>query len=312
MDGVHIVLGASGGVGNAIARLLAEHGLPVRGVNRGGRVKLIPRQVEWAVAEAVELSSLERVCGGAVVIYHCLHPKRDHGLFAPMTRNVIAVAAATRARLVMAGSVFPYGPHDGPLAEDLPYNPVGAIGRAHAEAANLAARAHREGKVQTVIGRASHRYGPFAWRTWPGFDFAAALHGKIPSVIGDLDALHTYTYTDDFARGLITLAAHESAFGRVWHVPSAPPITTRAFLAILTEATRMPLQARTLSARSVIWRSLFSQEMDEARSVLYQFQKPFIVDHSRFTEAFGERPAPTPHFEAIGRTVNWFRRVMNL
>jgi nucleoside-diphosphate-sugar epimerase len=39
--------------------------------------------------------------------------------------------------------------------------------------------------------------------------------------------------------------------------------------------------------------------------MLYEFEEPFVVDHSKFEEAFGEQA--TPLREAIWGTVRWYR-----
>jgi nucleoside-diphosphate-sugar epimerase len=39
--------------------------------------------------------------------------------------------------------------------------------------------------------------------------------------------------------------------------------------------------------------------------MLYEFEEPFVVDHSAFARAFGDHA--TPLREAIGRTVRWYR-----
>ena len=39
--------------------------------------------------------------------------------------------------------------------------------------------------------------------------------------------------------------------------------------------------------------------------MLYEFEEPFVVDHSKFERAFGEQA--TPLKEAIGETVRWYR-----
>jgi nucleoside-diphosphate-sugar epimerase len=39
--------------------------------------------------------------------------------------------------------------------------------------------------------------------------------------------------------------------------------------------------------------------------MLYEFEEPFVVDHSKFEEAFGEQA--TPLREAIRGTVRWYR-----
>src|SRR6266545_4731178 len=47
-------------------------------------------------------------------------------------------------------------------------------------------------------------------------------------------------------------------------------------------------------------------EHPELRETAYQFRRPFVIDSSKFERAFG-RLEPTPHREAVERTVEWFR-----
>ena len=53
--------------------------------------------------------------------------------------------------------------------------------------------------------------------------------------------------------------------------------------------------------------SLFDSKMKFALQVLYQFDRPFIVDHSKFEKAFGANP--TPHLEGVKSTLDWYREV---
>jgi nucleoside-diphosphate-sugar epimerase len=45
--------------------------------------------------------------------------------------------------------------------------------------------------------------------------------------------------------------------------------------------------------------------MRELIEMLYEFEEPFVVDHSKFEQAFGEHA--TRLEEAIGETVRWYR-----
>jgi nucleoside-diphosphate-sugar epimerase len=43
----------------------------------------------------------------------------------------------------------------------------------------------------------------------------------------------------------------------------------------------------------------------ETVEMLYEFEQPFVVDGSRFSDAFGL--TPTPLVEALHRTLAWYR-----
>ncbi len=50
---------------------------------------------------------------------------------------------------------------------------------------------------------------------------------------------------------------------------------------------------------------LFIPEAREAVEMLYQFEKPFIVDSSKFEQAFGQQATPLP--DAIRQTTAWYQ-----
>jgi len=303
---LHVVLGGSGGVGRAVATRLLEHGAAVRAVNRNGMIDSLPAGIEVVAGDATDSASMVRACAGASVIYHCVHPREDYSRFPAMTANIIEAAEAAGAKLIMAASVYPYGKVDGPMTEDIPHRPEAPSGTYHARAAELVTEAHAQGRVQAAIGRASNYFGPFACRMWPGIDFRAAVEDRKMQIIGKTAPLHTYTYVYDFADGLITLGRHDRALGEVWHLPSAPTVTTQQFLdQIYADAGTDPkVQVGPKTVIRVM--SWFNAAMKPALEVFYQFDRPFVIDHSKFAETFGA--TPTPHVEAIAATVDWVRQ----
>ena len=46
--------------------------------------------------------------------------------------------------------------------------------------------------------------------------------------------------------------------------------------------------------------------MREMIEMLYEFEEPFVVDHSRFARAFGDHA--TPLREAVRQTVRWYKK----
>jgi nucleoside-diphosphate-sugar epimerase len=65
--------------------------------------------------------------------------------------------------------------------------------------------------------------------------------------------------------------------------------------------------ARVQAAPKILLRTigLFNPGIRETIEMLYEFEEPFVVDHSKFEEAFGEQA--TPLREAIWGTVRWYR-----
>ena len=306
-DKPFVVLGAGGGTGGAIVRLLSERGRPVRAVAR--RRLDVPEGAEAWEADVSSVEGARAACAGAAVIFHCVQPPytRWPEEFPALERSITAAAQEAGAKLVMADNLYAYGPAPSPLVEDLPQRASGRKGRLRVQMAEALLEAHAAGRLEVAIGRASDLYGPGARNSVAGERvFDTALAGRTVALPARLDQPRSWSYVDDVGRGLITLADRPEASGGIWHLPTAEPLTGQAFLELVFAACGGPVKARALPAVLVRAVAPFSPMARELRETLYQFQAPFVLDWSKFDRAFGP-VVPTPHAEAVDRTVAWFR-----
>jgi nucleoside-diphosphate-sugar epimerase len=124
--------------------------------------------------------------------------------------------------------------------------------------------------------------------------------------VGRLDQPHTLSYLEDVAAGLATLGEQDRADGQAWHLPAADPLTGRQFLELVVAASGGRSRIATSSAAMIRLAGVFVPFIREVGEVLYEFQAPYLVDWSKFQGAFGP-VTPTPHAEAVARTVAWFK-----
>lgn len=301
------VIFGTGPLGLAVARRLVSSGAEVRLVNRSGKADA-PKGAEVMAADATDPTAAHRACEGAAVVYHCA--TAAYGRWAqflpPLMTGIIEGAASAKAKLVYGDNLYAYGPVDGPLREDLPYRPIGPNTRSRAEVATTLMNAHASGKVRATIGRASDFYGPHVHQSKAGDGvFARALAGKQAQGLGDPDAPHTYSFIDDFASGLVTLAQRDEAMGEVWHTPNAETVTTRRFVEMVFAKLGRPARLQLAPKFAITLLALFIPPMAAVKETMYQSEHPWVVDHSKFTRAFGGQP--TPHDQAIEQTLAWFR-----
>jgi nucleoside-diphosphate-sugar epimerase len=303
---LHVVMG-TGPLGLAVARLLAARGDHVRAVNSSGRADL-PGSVEVVAANVANATDAKRVCEGATVVYHCANPPyaRWPELHPPLMSAVIEGAASSGAKLVFADNLYAYGPVDGPLTEDLPQRARGPNGRVRAEIADALLRAHEAGWIRAAIGRGSDFFGPHGHLSTVGDQvFARAIEGKPAQVLGDPDLPHTVTYIEDFGRALVTLGQQGEALGKIWHVPNAPTVPLRAFVQLAFEAADRPARLRVAPRWGLALAAMFNPTVRAVREQLYQSERPWVVDSSRFERTFGWSATPLP--AAAAATVAWFR-----
>lgn len=305
----HVILG-TGQLGLAIMDELVGQGHPLKLVNRSGKInEPLPEGVVLETADAYDPQQVAAVCEGAQIVFFCVQPAYHEWpeKFPPLAASVIEGVSQTGAKLVFGDNVYMVGPTDGdPITEDLPYAAQTRKGRARAEVANMLLGAHRDGKLKVVIGRAADFYGPRVTDSMVGdMLFGAALRGETVNMAGDIALPHTLTYIRDFASALVTLSEEEKAAGQAWHVPSAPTISTEQFIELVEEEIGRPIQVRSAGKMMMRLIGLFNPDVREVVEMMYEFEEPFILDHSRYEAAFGN--GATPHAEAIKETVAWYR-----
>ncbi|MFD8320085.1 NAD-dependent epimerase/dehydratase family protein [Kitasatospora purpeofusca] len=298
----HIVIG-KGPVGATTARLLDEQGHEVVVLSRSGGNGS-------TALDVTDTASLRQTTKGADVIYNCANPPyhRWPTDWPPIANALLDAAESAGSVLVTMSNLYGYGPVDTPMTEDLPLAATGPKARARIDMWRDASARHRAGRIRVAEARASDFFGPgvteaghLAQRMMP-----ALLAGRAVRVIGDPDAPHSFTYIPDIARALVRLGTDERAWGRAWHVPTAPPLSTREAVRRLCRLADLP-PARV--GRIPWWplhlAGLVNPMLGELREVRYQFDRPFVIDSHAYTATFGE--SPTPIDEALGATVAWWR-----
>ena len=305
---LHVVFG-TGPVGLAVTEELVAQGKRVRVVNRSGQADT-PQGVEIATGDAANPENTGQLCQGAAVVYNCTNPPYDKWpeLFPPLQAGVLEGAASAGAKLVVMENLYMYGPtHGKPMTEEMPYAATTRKGRTRAQMAQDLLAAHKQGKVRVAIGRASDFFGPRALLSAMGERvFYPALEGKAAQTVGKIDLPHTQSYIPDIGKGLVILGKQDEALGQAWHLPAPETVTARQFIDKVFAETEQEPKIQVAPKFLVRALGLFNPVMREMLEMLYEFEEPFILDHSKFDQAFGNHA--TPLDEAIKQTVDWFRQ----
>ena len=299
----------TGPLGLAVMRELRSLGKHVRMVNRSSRVRFAKdRQTEVGGIDAADPAQSREACEGAAVVYHCIGLPYPRWTELPaIAAGIVAGATSAGAKLVYADNLYAYGAVDGPMTEDLPLNAVTKKGRIRAGIAQSFMNLHNTGKLRVAIGRGSDFFGSFATDAaiMGSRVFARALAGKSAQMIGDPARLHTFTFIDDFGKALVTLGERDDALGKAWHVPSVRGTTMRSFVEKVYGELGKPAKLGVTPRFVISLMGRFDENIRELREMLYQFERDFVMDSSRFEATFGM--LPTPLDESIRRTLDWYR-----
>ncbi|MCR6484893.1 NAD-dependent epimerase/dehydratase family protein [Amycolatopsis sp. OK19-0408] len=294
---LHVIVGA-GPVGSATARLLTARGEEVRVLSRRGTG---PNGV---AADATDAEALARHAEGAVALYNCAGPAyhRWPTDWPPLGAALLHAAETSGAVLVTTGNLYGYGAVDGPITENLPMRPNSVKGEVRARLWADALAAHEAGRIRTAEVRGSDYLGAGTLSSFSALVLPKVLAGKRAPAPADPDAPHSWTYVGDVARTLVAVAADERAWGRAWHVPTAPAMSLRRLATRAAELAGAPA-ARVTTMPGFVLRlaGIFTADARELVEVQYQLRRPFALDSAAATAAFGIEPTPTD--DALRETI---------
>lgn len=305
-----LVIGATGGVGGAIAAALLARGWTVRALNRDpedAARRTAGLAVAWVAGDAMNAADVMRAADGVDVLVHGANPpgyKNWKGLVLPMLESSIAAAKAAGARLVLPGTVYNYGPDAGDtVAEDAPQNPVTRKGAIRVE---MERRLQQSG-MKTLIVRAGDFFGPSAANNWfaqglvtPGKPLTAVTYPG-PHAVG-----HQWAYLPDLAETVAQLIAREAElepfarfhFGGHWLNPGVE----------MANAIRRVTGKPALKIKALPWSVLpliapFNETIREMLEMRYLWRRPLRLTNDRLVAFLGREPH-TPLDDAIRSALN--------
>lgn len=298
--GMTTILGAGGPIGNELAKILAAEKKPFRLVGRN------PQPMAGAELVAADLADRDqtmRAVEGSSVVHLLVGLKYDTAvwreLWPRIMGNTIEACKRAQAKLVFFDNVYMYGRVKSAMTEETPYNPCAKKGEVRARIATMLMDEVKTGSVRALIARSADFYGPNTRNSGPNIMVLEPLaKGATASWMVNAEVPHSLTYTPDAARGVAMLADRESAWGQVWHLPTAPaPPTGKEFITMAARVFGVAPKTRVLNRPTMKVVGWFNPLVGELYEMLYQSDSPYLFDSSKFAREFGF--AGTPYAEGI-------------
>jgi nucleoside-diphosphate-sugar epimerase len=220
--------------------------------------------------------------------------------------NTIEACKRAGAKLIFFDNVYMYGKVSGPMTEQTPFNPCSKKGEIRAKIATMLINEWKSGAIIAMIARSADFYGPGTQNSVPNLLVFQPLaqKRKASSLVNDA-VPHSFTYTPDAAQSLLQLAGQPDARNQTWHVPTTPsPPTGKEFIALAAKEFGGVPRHRVLSRPMLRIAGWFDPLVAESYEMLYQNDRPYLFDSSKFAREFGF--AGTPYTEGIRATAASF------
>jgi nucleoside-diphosphate-sugar epimerase len=287
----YVIVGA-GAIGSAVAQILADQGHHVHVVTRSGSGPIHPL-IERVRLDASDVEALSVLAAGSDAIFNCANPPyhRWSTDWPPIATSLLEAAKRSSAVLVTLSNLYPYGQPTGPLSPDSPFLADYEKAQVRATMWQNALAAHERGDLRATEVRASDFIGPNAQSAMGTLVIKRVLAGKRCWVIGATDQPHSWTYTLDVARTLVTCAQKPEAWGQAWHAPTNPARTQRQVVddfADVAHVARVKVSSIPTAFLRVV--GLFSPLVRELPTTLYQFTSPFLIDDEATRLKLGLEP----------------------
>lgn len=280
---VHVVFGA-GQVGSGLVRALVAQGHTVRVVRRSATP--VPG-AEGVAGDARDPAFAIEATRGAAVIYHCMNPSAYTGAaweeeFPRQGEALIAAALAADAKLVCLDNLYGYGITDGRRTEATPMAATGRKGRVRVA---WNEKLHGTPGLRFAVGRAGDFFGPGVGdhSLMSPRSLAGLRTGSAPWLVGDTSAPHAFSFVPDVVAGLAALGTSDAT--GVWHLPVIE-VAPAELVARIADALGSSTRARSLPGWAVSTLGHVVPLFGELRETLYQWDRPFLVDDSRFRARF--------------------------
>jgi nucleoside-diphosphate-sugar epimerase len=286
---MHTILGINGVTGIEIAKNLKEKGIPVRGVSRR------PFAGDWEhiQADVMDLESLKNATKGSEVVYFCVGLEYNIKVWQrdwlPMIEKTIQACLANSAKLVFIDNVYMYGFVEGAMTENTPMKPSSQKGEVRKAIAEKLMDAFQNRGLKGCIARAADFYGPNSDKSVIADTvFKNLQKGKSAQWFGDINKVHSFTYTKDIGKAAVILGIDARANGKVWHLPTASnPWTGQQIINFVAKEMGQKPKVMALKGFLMTVLGLFIPIIKEFKEMMYQYEQDYTFSSDLFEKTFG-------------------------
>ncbi len=300
------ILGANGTIGSVLAKELTVYTKRIRLVSRNP--KKVNETDELFSADLSDASQVEKAIAGSEVVYLLVgfdyNIKVWQNNWPKLMRATIDACMKHKTKLVFFDNVYMYDinaiPH---MTENSIINPSSKKGAVRKEIADMLLTEVHSGKLTALIARSADFYGANNDRSFLiEVVYKNMKKGKKPNWFIDANKKHSFTYTPDAAKATALLGNTADAYNQVWHLPTDKnTLTGKEMIALFAKEMNVESKISILPMWLLKILGVFIPMMKEMPEMMYQYDRDYIFDSSKFDKRFNFRT--TTYQEGVKATI---------
>ncbi len=302
------ILGSGGAIGVELAKALPKHTDKIRLVSR--RPEKVNDSDDLFSGDLTKAGNVLKAVEGSDVVYLSVGLQYNLKIWQEqwpiVMKNTIAACKEHNSKLVFFDNIYMYDPnYINPTTENSPVDPISEKGKVRKEIAEMFLREVERGELVGLIARCADFYGPNIKQNsvLTEMVFMNLYSGKKANWLGSARFKHSFTYTPDAGKATALLGNTDSAYGEVWHLPTATdPFTGEEWINNIAKELGVEPKYQVAPKLLVRIMGLFVPVMKEIVEMMYQYDRDYIFDSSKFENRFNF--TPTPYLEGIKEIVD--------
>ena len=302
------ILGSGGSIGTELAKELKQYTDAIKLVSRN------PAKVnDTDILHSADLSDamqVDEAVQGSEICYVTLgfeyNIKVWKEKWLPFMTSVVEACIKHRSKLVFFDNVYAIGGnHVNHITEDSPISPSSKKGEVRAAIDKLILDQVEDGGLQAIIARAPDFFGPEKKQNslLLNLVYDNLAKGKAAQWFCNADVVHTMGYTPDLAKGTAMLGNSGDAYNQVWNLPvDMNALTGREWVELFAGEMKARNKIQVLPLWALRLLGLFVPILREMPEMMYQFDRPYVFDCSKFNSKFNYNPIS--NLEAVRQTID--------
>ena len=288
------ILGAGGAIGVELAKALPQYTKQIRLVGRNP--KSVNTTDELFKADLTNRDQVMKAVEGSEVVYLTVgidyNTKLWQDTWPKIMRTVIDACKKHHAKLVFFDNIYMYDPESIPfMTEENPIQPSSKKGKVRAEIAQMVLDEIKNGSLTALIARSADFYGLGTDKSvLQETVFKNLKAGKAANLLITDKKMHNYTFTKDAGIATAMLGNTTDAFNQVWHLPSSEALTGKQWVELFAKELGVQPKIMTAPKFMVAILGLFMPIMKEIYEMLYQYDRDYVFDSSKFQKRFNFKP----------------------